>query len=124
MTTENEYMTAEQERTENPVVALFKEAKTANEERRREIALQLGCEVRSSRLEQFVSLLKTVELTGTINVTGWQRHSVKALLELCRDSNSHTTLRYDDRFLSPVTLPRSEPLLEKFVDAVMTGEWF
>ena len=117
---EHSFLESEQEQV---VERFFREAKGANEERRVELALILGCVINKSETERFAALLKTITLQGTIDVTGWNRESVITLLQACRDRNMDTTIKYDERYLSPVTLPRDGPLLDSFVDAVLTGKW-
>jgi len=101
----------------------FQETKGANEERRNELAFILGCLINKYETESFESLLKTIGFQGTVDVTGWNRISVKILVQICRDRNADTTIKYGEKFLSPVTLPRDGSLLDSFVDAVLTGEW-
>lgn len=101
----------------------FSEAKRANEVRRFELALILGCVINSSEIKEFGSLLGTITLQGTIDVTGWNRDALRTLLQVCRDRNMDVTIKYDDRYLSPVTLPRDGPLLDSFIEAVFTGKW-
>ncbi|MDF1537374.1 MAG: hypothetical protein P1Q69_00505 [Candidatus Thorarchaeota archaeon] len=122
MKLKNDYSTQESEQ-ENMIDEFFQEAKRANEERRKELALILGCVINKSEAERFTSLLKTIDFRGTVDVTGWNRASVKTLLQISRDRNNDTTIKYGERYLSPVTLPRDGPLLDSFVDAIFTGEW-
>ena len=79
--------------------------------------------VDKSEIGQFSSLLQTITLQGTIDVTGWNRDALRTLLQACRDRNMDVPIKYDDRYLSPVTLPRDGPLLDSFIEAVLTGKW-
>lgn len=122
MSLKNDHSFLEYEQ-KNMIDMFFQEAKGANEERRIELAFILGCLINKYETERFASLLKTIGFRGTVDVTGWNKDSVKTLLQVCRDMNTDMTIKYGERFLSPVTLPRDGPLLDSFVDAVLTGEW-
>lgn len=122
MKLKNDYSSQDSEQ-EHMVNAFFQEAKGANEERRIELALILGCLINKYEAERFTSLLKTIDFRGTVDVTGWNRESAKALIQVCRDRNIDITIKYEQRFLSPVTLPRDGPLLDSFIESLLTGNW-
>ena len=105
------------------VVALFQEAQKSNEARRMEIALILGLQIKKADVFNFERLLRTIDLTGDIDVTGWPRYSVKSLMRVCAECKTWITIKNGERLLSPVSYPADGPILEKFVEAVMTGEW-
>ena len=106
------------------VVGLFHETRSANEVRRRELTLQLAPLINKVDVHNFEKLLRTIDLTGNHDVTGWPRHSVRSLLSICAENKTWITVKNGERFLSPVSYPKDGLLLENFVDAVMTREWF
>ena len=126
MTTNKPYLTTAPDTNDyrDLVVGLFHEAKSANEERRRELALLLGPLINKADVYNFEKLLRTIDLTGNRDVTGWPRHSVRSLLRVCAENKTWITVKNGERFLSPVSYPSEGQLLENLVDAVMTGEWF
>ncbi|MHA2425177.1 MAG: hypothetical protein ACXAEF_10335 [Candidatus Thorarchaeota archaeon] len=105
------------------VVALFQEAQRSNEARRKEIAFKLGPRIKKADMFNFERLLRTIDMTGDIDVTGWPRYSVRALLRVCAECKTWIAVKNGDRLLSPVSYPADGPILEMFVNAVMTGEW-
>ncbi len=125
MRTNNDFLTTQavdpEERDE--VVALFLEAQRSNEVRRKEIALILGPQIKKADVFNFERLLRTVDMTGDIDVTGWPRYSVKSLMRVCAEGKTWITVKNGERLLSPVSYPADGPILEKFVEVVMTGEW-
>ncbi len=108
---------------EREVVSLFSEAQRSNEVRRKEIALILGLRIKKVDMYNFERLLRTVDMTGDVDVTGWPRYSVRALLRVCSENKTWIAVKNEDRSLSPVLYPSDGPLFEIFVNAVMTGEW-
>ena len=105
------------------VVALFNEAQKSNETRRKEIVLALGPRIMKADTFNFERLLRTVDMTGDIDVTGWPQYSVRSLIRVCAECKTWIAIKNGERFLSPVSLPVEGPFLEQLIKAVMTGEW-
>lgn len=102
---------------------LFIEWEEADEERRSTIVDQIARSLTLDDYHLFADILASSIKEGTLEVTGWTREAVKAALTVCSERNLSVSFKNGDRTVAPVAYPKEGPMLEMFVNAIMTGEW-
>ena len=73
---------------------------------------------------RFIDALVDTLMSGTLDVTGWNKLAVKAAIVVCSERDLAISFKNGDRIISPVSYPNTDPLLDMFADSVMTGKWF
>ncbi len=102
---------------------LFFEWDSADEGRRSAIVDQIARTLTLYDYHLFADILASSIKEGTLEVTGWTREAVKAALTVCAERNLSVSFKNGDRTVAPVAYPKEGPMLEMFVNAIMTGEW-
>lgn len=105
------------------VKELFLKWESANENEREKIIDELGRRLTVEHYHLFADILAESIKTGILTVTGWTREAVKAALIVCSENNLSMTFKNGERTVAPVSYPKEGPMLEMFVNAIMTGEW-
>lgn len=95
----------------------------SDEEERNNIVDQIGRRLTVEHYHLFADILAESIKTGTLEVTGWTREAVKAALVVCSEKELSVTFKNGSRTVAPVSYPKEGPMLEMFVNAIMTGEW-
>ncbi|MFW9850541.1 MAG: hypothetical protein ACFFF4_15525 [Candidatus Thorarchaeota archaeon] len=104
-------------------MTLFDEWEAADEDRRKAIVVEIAKILTLDDYHHFSDILASSLKEGTLDVTGWSRAAVKAALVVCSEKNLSVSFKYGDRTVAPVAYPKEGPMLEMFVNAIMTGEW-
>jgi len=105
------------------VEELFLSWEGTDAEGRQQIVDQIGRRLTLERYHLFADILAETIKTGTLDVTGWTREAVKAALVVCSEKDLSVTFKNGDRTVAPVSYPKEGPMLEMFVNAIVTGEW-
>jgi hypothetical protein len=95
----------------------------ASPSEQREIVEALGRNIPASESDKFEDFLRYAIPQGILDVTDWSRHALRSALRASAGLNLNVTFKYGERRLAPVTYPQEGPLLEMFVEAIMTGKW-
>ncbi|MHA1576265.1 MAG: hypothetical protein ACTSU3_02780 [Candidatus Thorarchaeota archaeon] len=82
---------------------------------------RLGPFVSQDQSRIFERILRATTLSGLVNVTGWTRDAVRILLTVLRDLNQSTTIKYGDRYFTPVAYPKG-PMFEALVLTITEDE--
>ena len=102
---------------------LFDEWEAADEDRRKSIVSEIAQRLTLEEYHHFADILASHMKEGILDVTGWTREAVKAALVVCSEKNLSVSFKNGERTVAPVTYPKEGPMLEMFVNAIMTGEW-
>ncbi|MHA2426320.1 MAG: hypothetical protein ACXAEF_16140 [Candidatus Thorarchaeota archaeon] len=102
---------------------LFIEWEEADDERRLVIVSEIARTLTLDEYHHFADILAMSLREGILDVTGWTREAVKAALVVCSEKNLSVSFKNGERTVAPVAYPKEGPMLEMFVNAIMTGEW-
>ncbi|MHA1909033.1 MAG: hypothetical protein ACW98Y_17160 [Candidatus Thorarchaeota archaeon] len=103
--------------------SLFDEWEEADEERQKVIVSEIARTLTLDEYHHFADILASSLKEGTLDVTGWTREAVKAALVVCAEKNLSVSFKNGERTVAPVAYPKEGPMLEMFVNAILTGEW-
>lgn len=90
---------------------------------RMQAILKLGVSLADTDYHRFVDLLVATLEDGILDITGWNRISIKAALVVCSERDLSVSFKNGERVTSPVTYPKEGPLLDLFVESIFTGVW-
>ncbi len=90
---------------------------------RQQIMGLIGCRLTIENYHLFSDILAESLRSGILDVTGWTSEAVKAALVVCSEKNLSVSFKNGERTVAPVSYPKEGPMLEMFVNAIMTGEW-
>ena len=110
-------------RDRGSVKELIHEWEAASDNERHRIVDEIGRELTLDDYHLFADVLAESLKPGTLDVTGWTREAVKAALVVCSEKNLSVTFRNGERSIAPVSYPKEGPMLEMFINAILTGEW-
>lgn len=102
---------------------IYAKIETLDLDERLSVIKQLGSHLEEEHYHLFVDALASTLVGGILDVTGWNRLSIKAVLVVCSERNLSIAFKNGERTISPVSYPTEGPLLETFVDAILTGRW-
>ena len=95
----------------------------AHEDERENMLHEIAASLTLEEAHHFADILASTLKEGTLIVTGWTREAVKSALVVCSEKNLSISFKNGERTIAPVTYPKEGPMLEMFVNAIMTGEW-
>ncbi len=103
--------------------SLFHKARKANKQEVLIILSHIGRLIEESDFQEFKSLVNDLSISGTIDISGWTRVAVRALVHVCAGQNLEVKFMNEGRTLSVVRYPKHEQLLDAFIDGILGEPW-
>ncbi len=102
---------------------LFDQAETADLDERTAYMSELAKRIRKWDGTRFESLVRTTLQGGELDITGWKVIAVKAVMIITIERNLTLSFRHGDKVTTIVKYPKTEPMIEKFAEAIAKGAW-
>lgn len=80
----------------------------------------MGRYVTRSNAGKFEEMVRSVALSGTIDVTGWTVHALHILLSVCRGDGRIITLRHGNKTFTPIIYSDGD-LFDLLLESIATG---